>query len=83
MHMDLARDAMARELSAWKQFTVSSPIMGGAHGRAFADTRWVLPRRVVDWEKTAEARLVAAGFQDPDMGEGNLEIAGCVSRWYS
>ena len=30
--------------------------------------------------KTVKARFVAKGYQDPDPRNGNVDIAGCVSR---
>ena len=44
------------------------------------DTRWVLARKEVDGAKTAKARLVAEGYQEPDLREGNVDGAGCVSH---
>ena len=38
--------------------------------------RW----KVVDGKKTVTARLVAKGYQDPDLKEDKMDIAGCVRR---
>ena len=75
-----ARDAKERELSSWKQFKVPSSIKGGSHSKAIADTRWVLPWRVVNGKETAPTRLVAKGYQDPDVGQGNVDFAGRTGR---
>ena len=53
----------------------------GAQSEEVADTRWVLTWKGVDSAKTAKARLVAEGYQDPDLRNGNADYAGCVSRY--
>ena len=42
-------------------------------GGRFPGKRWKA-------RKTAKARLVAKGSQDPDIRDGNDDIAGCASR---
>ena len=42
-------------------------------------TRLVLTGKVVDGVKTAEARLVALGYQDPDVKEGFIGTSGFAS----
>ena len=42
-------------------------------------TRWVLTWTVVDGVITVKARLVANGYQEPDLKDGLVETAGCVS----
>ena len=44
------------------------------------DARWVLTRKEVVGASTVKARLVAKGYQDPDLRNGNVDIARCVSR---
>ena len=34
----------------------------------------------VDGKKPAEERLFAKGYQDPDIRNGNVDVAGCVGR---
>ena len=77
---DPAHTASVRELDAWEHFRVFSPEISGAQSKALVDTRWVLAWQEVDGEKTIQARLVAKGYQDPDLRMGNVDIAGCVSR---
>ena len=42
-----------------------------------ADSRRRLTWEEVEGKHTAEARLVAKGYQDPDLKDGNVDIAGC------
>ena len=42
-------------------------------------TRWVLTWKMVEGVKTVKARLVATGYQDPDLKNGLVETSGCVS----
>ena len=57
-----------------------SPIMAGAHGKAIVDTHRAPTWKAVDGEKSVKVRLVAMGYQGPDLKEGNINIAGCISR---
>ena len=68
-----------REVDAWEQFEVYSPAQMGTQGKDVVDTRWAPTRKEVNGKKTAKARSVAHGRQDPDLRDGNVEIAGCVS----
>ena len=77
---DLAQKAKVRELEAWGQYKVSPPGEMGAQSKDLADTLWVLTWKEVDGVKKVKARLVAKGYQDPDLREGNAELAGCLSR---
>ena len=43
--------------------------------KQIVQTRWV---STSEGQKFAEARLVAKGFQDPDLAEGLVETSGCV-----
>ena len=76
---DLVKKAKERELEAWEQLRVFSPIQPGTQQENLVDTRWVLAWKEVDGVKTAKARLAAKGFQGPDLRMGNVDIAGCVS----
>ena len=78
-HADLARKAEVRDLDAWGQFKVLSPVRLGARTKALAETRWVLTWKEVDGKKTVKARLDAKGFLNPNLRDGNLDIAGCGS----
>ena len=80
MHADLARRAKERKLEAWGQFNVSSPEKMGTQSKDMVDTRWVLTWKEVDGVKTAKARLLARGYQDPDLRNGAVDNEGCVSR---
>ena len=72
MHADLARKAKERKLDAWRQFEIFSPVV--MQSRDVVGARWVLT-----W-KQVKARLVAKGYQDPGIRNGNVDIAGYVSR---
>ena len=74
MHADLARNAKEREVVAWEQLKFPSLVKMGT------DARWALTRKEVDGGETVMARFVANGSQDPDLGNGNVHVAGCVSR---
>ena len=50
----------------------------GAQTTDVADTRWVPTWKEAEGEETAKERLVATGYQDPDLKDGNVDIAGCV-----
>ena len=77
---DPAREARGRELEVWEQFKVSSAARLSARSRGMVDTRSALTWKEVGGVKTAKARLVAKGYQDPDLRNGNVDIAGRVSR---
>ena len=79
-HAHLARKAQARELEAWGQFKVFSPVKMGAQSEEIVDTLWAPTCRGMDGMKTAKARLVAMVYQNPDLRNGNADIAGRVSR---
>ena len=50
----------------------------GAQTTDVADTRWVPTWKEAEGEETAKERLVATGYQDPDVKDGNVGNAGCV-----
>ena len=52
----------------------------GTQSKDLVDARWVLTWKEVDGSKTLKARLVAKGYGDPDLRNGNVEIAGRVCR---
>ena len=54
-----------------------------AQPRDTMDAPWVLFWKEVDGAKTAKARLLARGYQDPDPRNCNVDIVGCVSRRWS
>ena len=80
MHADLVRGAKERELGAWKQFKVFSLVQMGAQIKDVVDTRWVLTWKEVEGKKTALACLVARGYQDPEIKDGSVDIAGCANE---
>ena len=48
--------------------------------RDIAGTRWVLTWKSVEGRRTVKARLVARGFQDPDLAAGLVDTSSCVSH---
>ena len=78
--VDLVRKADEKGLDVWKHVKVFPPVKMGSQSKDVADTRWALTWGVVEGAKTVRARLVAKGDQGPDLRNGNLDIAGCVSR---
>ena len=52
----------------------------GAPAGEDVDNRLALTLKEVEGETAAEARLVARGYQDPDLRGGDVDAAGCVSR---
>ena len=77
---DLVYKAKVRELKAREQVEVSSQEKMRTQPNDLVETRWVLTWKEVDGWKAAESRLVAGNYQDPDLRDGNVDIAGCVSR---
>ena len=71
--------AKMRESDAWSQLEVYSPVDPGSRGKEVVGTRWVLTWKAADGVKTAKGRLVAGGFQDPDLENGLVETSGRVS----
>ena len=80
MHADLARRAKKEKLDAWAQLMVCPPVKMGPRQEDVADTRWVPSRREAEGAKTVEARLVAKGYQEADLRNGDVDISGCVGR---
>ena len=54
----------------WKQFGVFSSVDFGARAKGIVDARWVTTWIDADGKKTVKARLVAEGYQDPDLRGG-------------
>ena len=71
--------AKTRELDAWGKFQVFSPVLSGKVTKDVVDTRWVLTWKDLEGKRTVKARLVARGFQDPDLVEGLVDASSCVS----
>ena len=80
MQADLARNATEGEVYAWRQFEVLPPAQMGAPTQDVQDTRWALTWKNAEGKKMAKARLVPKGYQNQDLKDRNLEIAGCASR---
>ena len=80
LHPDPARQAKGRESDTWRQFKVFSPVNMGSQPKGVVDTRWVLTWEEAEGAGTVKAQLVATGYQVPDLPNGNMDIAGCVSR---
>ena len=52
----------------------------GSQSKDVVDARWVLPWMEADDVKTGRAPLMAKGYRDPDLRNGNVDTADCVSR---
>ena len=52
----------------------------GSQSKDVVDTRWVLTWKEAKGMKAVKARLGAKSYQGPDLRNGNVDIAGCVSR---
>ena len=52
----------------------------GTQTKDVADTRSALTWKAAEGRKTVKARSVAPGGPDPDLRDGNVDIAGCASR---
>ena len=75
----LVRTARDHELAAKKEFEVCRPINKAHTKQTIVDTRWVSTRKVIDKTTSAKARLVISGFKGPDLRQGLVETANCVS----
>ena len=51
-----------------------------AQSKDIADTRWVLTTKEADGAQTEKARQLAKRYSDPDKCNGDVGIAGRVSR---
>ena len=80
MHADLARKSKERELEEWEQLKVHSTVEMGGQSKDVVVTRWALTRKEAEGSTTVKARLVAEGYRGPDLRNGDVDIAGCVSR---
>ena len=78
MRADLVNEGEKRELEAWGKLDVFSPHSACAVQKQLVQTRWVLTWKIVEGKKRVTARLVAKGFQDPDLKDGLVETSGCV-----
>ena len=71
--------AKNRELDARCKFKVFSPVPWRNVAEGIVDTRWVLTWKLVEGRRAVKARLVARGYQDPDLAAGLADTASCVS----
>ena len=65
--------AKGRELDAWCKFQVFSSVPQTTVTKDVVETRWVLTWKDLEGERTVKARLVARGFQDPDLADGLVD----------
>ena len=79
MHADLVNKGKQREPEAWEKFDEFSPLSARKVQKQIVQTRWVLTWKMKEWQTCVKARLVAEGFEDPDLKEGLVETSGCVS----
>ena len=77
--MPLARAPPERELAARKEFDAHRPVVRSTKKKTIAETRRELAWEVVVAQTSAKARPVITGFQGPDLHQGLVETAGCVS----
>ena len=90
VHSDIAREAEAKGLEAWKQFKVSSPVKVGIQSKEIVGARWVLTWRAFDGVETANARVILMGNRhvniarsmaiSVDLRNGEVDIEGCATR---
>ena len=73
----VVKTAQNRELSAWKELRVSPRRYEAKIAKTISDAPWVLACKVTEGRPSVMARLVAKGFQDPDLQQGLVETAGC------
>ena len=71
--------AKNRELDAWRKFQVSPPVPQKSVTKEVVETRWVLTWKDLEGKRTVKARLVARGFQGPDLADGLVDTSSCVS----
>ena len=64
-------------LGAFSRLFFAQP---GTQSKDLLDTRWARNWKGGEGEETVQARLVATGYQDPDLRSGNVDITGCASR---
>ena len=79
MNAGLFQEAKLRDLAAWGKFDVYFQRNARNVSKEIAQTRWVLTWKMVDDKKRVKARLLAEGFQDPDLQEGPVGTSGCVN----
>ena len=70
MHADLVKAGNQRKLTAWGECGVFSPREACQKQKQIIQTRWVLTWEMAEGKKCVKARLVAEGYQDPDLKEG-------------
>ena len=69
--------AKNREPGARRKFQVFSLVLWKNVAKDMVDTRWVLTWKAVEGRRTEKARLVARGFQDPDLAAVIIDIQLC------
>ena len=79
LRADSVEAGKPRELEAWEKFDVFSPHEARNVQRQIAHARCVLTWGMADGKKRGEARVVAEGFQGPDLKGGLADTSGCVS----
>ena len=67
--------AKRHELEAWGKFEVLLPVLGTKVTKDIVDTRWVLTWKALGGKRTANARLVARGFQGPYLAAGLVDTS--------
>ena len=61
------------------QIPSSPPVLWADVSTEIVDTRWVLTWKFFEGRKTVKTRLVARGFQDPDLADGSVDTSSCTS----
>ena len=78
VHAHLEGQVREKVLNARRQFSAFPPVQMGTQTADAVDTRWVLTSREVGGKVTEEAHLVATGYPDPVLSDGNVVFVGCV-----
>ena len=71
--------AKKRGLDAWRKFQVFSAVLWRNVAKDIVDPHWVLTWMSVEGRRAIKARLVARGFQDPDLAAWLVGTSSCVS----
>ena len=80
LRADLAMDPKVKKLDAWGSIEAFGRFKDAKIATAVVNTRRALTSELMDGEKGVKARLVAEGYQGPNVKGGTVDTTGCVSR---